>query len=140
MVFHIMGKKNGTTVGQNYSLFLKNRSTNRFVFLCHYCSWYLVSATGMNYHFHQRDWLPFLKETWRFVHAQSCLTLCNPLDYSPPGVSVHRLCQARLLEWVAISSSRGSFPPRYRIHISCIGRWILYHWATWEGQRNPGDI
>ena len=34
---------NGTTVGQNYSLFLKNRSTNRLVFLCHYCSWYSLS-------------------------------------------------------------------------------------------------
>ena len=66
----------------------------------------IVSATGINYHFHQRDWLPFLKETWRFVHAQSCLTLRNPMDYSPPGFSVHRLCQARILEWVAISSSR----------------------------------
>ena len=40
--------------------------------------------------------------------AQSCLTLCDPLDYSPPGSSVHGIFQARILEWVAISYSRGS--------------------------------
>ena len=40
--------------------------------------------------------------------AQSCLTLCDPTDYSPPGSSVHGILQARILEWVAIPSSRGS--------------------------------
>ena len=40
---------------------------------------------------------------------QSCLTLCHPIDCSPPGSSVHRIPQARMLEWVAMSSSRGSF-------------------------------
>ena len=40
------------------------------------------------------------------VHAQSCLTLCDPMDYSSPGSSVHGILQARILEWVAISSSR----------------------------------
>ena len=68
------------------------------------------------------------------VHAQSWLTLCNPMDYSPPGSSVHWIFQARVLEWVAISSSRGSSRPRDWTHviscISCIGRWILYH--TWK--------
>ena len=43
--------------------------------------------------------------------AQSCPTLCNPMDYSPPGSSVHGIFQARLLEWVAISSSRVSLDP-----------------------------
>ena len=43
--------------------------------------------------------------------AQSHLTLCNPLDCSPPGSSVHGIFQARILEWVAISSSRGSSDP-----------------------------
>ena len=43
--------------------------------------------------------------------------------------------QARILEWVAISSSRGSFSPRDWTHISCIGRRILYNWATWEASR-----
>ena len=49
------------------------------------------------------------------MHAklfQSCPTLCNPMDYSPPGSSVHGFLQARILEWVAMPSSRGSFGPR----------------------------
>ena len=43
--------------------------------------------------------------------AQSCLTLCDPVDYSPPGSSVHGILQARILEWVAISFSRESSCP-----------------------------
>ena len=39
---------------------------------------------------------------------QSCPTLCNPMDYSPPGFSVHGISQARTLEWVAMPSCRGS--------------------------------
>ena len=68
------------------------------------------------------------------VHAQSCLTLCDPTDCSPPGSSVHGIILARILEWVAISFFRGSSQPRDRAHISYgsyIARWILYHWATW---------
>ena len=67
--------------------------------------------------------------------AQSCLTLCDPRDSSPPGSSVHGIFQARVLKWVVISYSRRSSQPRDRTHfscISCIGRWFLYHWATWE--------
>ena len=41
------------------------------------------------------------------MHAQLCLILCNPMDCSPPGASGHGTFQARILEWVAISSSRG---------------------------------
>ena len=44
--------------------------------------------------------------------AQSCLTLGDPMNYSPPGSSVHRIFQARILEWVAMPSSRGSSWPR----------------------------
>ena len=54
---------------------------------------------------------------------------------SPPGSSVHGILQARILEWAAIPCSRGSLRPRDWAHVSCIsctGRWILYHWATWE--------
>ena len=52
--------------------------------------------------------------------AQSCLTLCDPMDYSPPGSSVHGISQARILEWVAISLSRGSSQPRDRTQVSRI--------------------
>ena len=60
---------------------------------------------------------------------QLCLTLFDHMDYNPPGSSVHEVLQARILEWVAISSSRGSSRPGDRTHISyvfCIGRQILY--------------
>ena len=56
--------------------------------------------------------------------------LSDSTDYSSPGSSVHGMFQARILEWVSISSSRGSSRPRDRTHISCIGRWVLYEWAT----------
>ena len=45
--------------------------------------------------------------------AQSCPTLCDPMDCNPPGSSVHGISQARILEWVASSFSRGSSQPRY---------------------------
>ena len=62
---------------------------------------------------------------------QSCLTLWYPMDCSLPGSSVHGILQARILEWVAMPSSRGSSQPRdrnYSSYIFCIGRQILYHW------------
>ena len=44
------------------------------------------------------------------LYAQLCLILCKPIDYSPPGSSVYAIFQARILEWVAICSSRGILP------------------------------
>ena len=69
------------------------------------------------------------------VCAQLCLILYNPRDCSPPGSSVPGILQARILEWVAISSSRRSSQSRDGTHvscISCIGRQILYLWVTRE--------
>ena len=51
--------------------------------------------------------------------AQSCLTLHHPMDCSLPGSSVHGVLQAKILEWVAISFSRGSSQPRDRTQVSC---------------------
>ena len=59
-----------------------------------------------------------------------CPTLCDPMNYNPPGSSVHGILQVRLLEWVAKPSSRGSSWPRDQTCSSCIGRQILYPWAT----------
>ena len=77
---------------------------------------------------------PSLVMRYRFcVCTQSCLTLWDPMDCSPPGSSVHGIFQERILEWVAISYSRASSWPRnwtWVSCISCIGREILYHWAT----------
>ena len=58
--------------------------------------------------------------------AQSCPTLCDPMDCSTPGSSVQGISQARILERVAISFSRGSSRPRDRTHVSCTGRRALY--------------
>ena len=71
------------------------------------------------------------------MHDQSCPILCEPMDCSPPGSSVHGILQARILEWVAISSSKGSSWSRDWTRVSCascIGRQVLYHWATREAQ------
>ena len=59
--------------------------------------------------------------------TKSCLILCDLMDSNPPGFSVHGSLQARKLEWVAISFSRGFSRPRDGPHISCVVRRILYH-------------
>ena len=67
--------------------------------------------------------------------GQSCLNLCDPKDCSPAGSSVHGISQTGILEWVAISSSRGSSRPRDRTCVSCIsftGGWAVHRGATWE--------
>ena len=61
---------------------------------------------------------------------QSCLTLCDPMDCSPPGSTVHGTVHARILEWVAMPSFRGSSQPRDQTFVSCvscIGTCVLYH-------------
>ena len=62
--------------------------------------------------------------------AQLCLTLRNPMDWSLPGFPVHGISQARILEWVAISFSRGSSAPRDGIWVSCIVDRLFPIWAT----------
>ena len=72
--------------------------------------------------------------TWWSEVAQLCLTLCNPMDYSLLRSSVHGIFQARVLEWVAISFSRGSSWPRDRTQVSRpVGRCFTV-WATREVQ------
>ena len=64
--------------------------------------------------------------------ARSCPTLCDPIDCSLPGSSVHGILQARILKWVVMPSSRGSSRPRGWIQVSCItGRFFTF-WATRE--------
>ena len=70
--------------------------------------------------------------SWEAMHAQLCLTLCNSMDCSPLGSSVHGILQARILEWVAIPFSRGSSQPRDQTQASCIAGRYLTTWATWE--------
>ena len=71
--------------------------------------------------FHTRDliYVPCIAAAAKSL--QSCPTLCDPIDGSPPGSSVPGILQARILEWVAISFS-----------VPCIGRQILNPWTNWE--------
>ena len=61
-----------------------------------------------------------------------CLTLCDPMDCSLPGSSVHGISQARILEWVAIPFPRGSSRSRDRTWVSCIAGGFFTNWATRE--------
>ena len=64
--------------------------------------------------------------------AQSCPTLCDPMDCSLPDSSVHGIFQAIVLEWIAISFSRGSSRPRYWTRVFCIVDRRFTVWATRE--------
>ena len=68
--------------------------------------------------------------------AQSCPTLCDPMDSSLLGSTVHGIFQARILEWAAISFFRGSSQPRDRTWVSCITDRRFTIWATWETQES----
>ena len=79
--------------------------------------------------------IPMIRRTWgaivhRVAKSQTrikWLSMHIGTDCSPPGSSVHGISQARILEWVVISFSRGSSQPRDQTHVSSIGRQILYH-------------
>ena len=85
--------------------------------------------------------LPRISEVkWSEV-AQSCPTLCNPMNWGSPGSSILGILQARILEWVAISFSRGTSQPRDQTHVSCIAGGRFNLWATREAQTflNPSQ-
>ena len=69
--------------------------------------------------------------------AQSCPTLCDPMDCGPPGSSVHGILQARILEWVAIPFSRRSFQFRDQTQVSHIASRFFTIWATQEAKQKP---
>ena len=81
----------------------------------------------------------FLPSSWKVKESESevaqlCLTLCNSMDCNPPGSSIHGILQARVLEWVAISFSRGSSQPRDRTWVSrIVGR----HFTVWATREVP---
>ena len=66
----------------------------------------------------------------KLLVTQSCPTLWGPMDCSPPGSSVHGILQPRILEWVAISFSRGSSQPKDWTRVSCIAGRLFSIWAT----------
>ena len=88
-------------------------------------------------HFRANRWKK-KKSVYACSVAQLCRTLCDPMDCNSPGSSVRGISQARILGWVAISYSRGYSRPRDWTCVSCIGRQILYHGATWEAKEEWG--
>ena len=72
--------------------------------------------------------------------TQSCLTICNPMDYSLPGFSVHEILQARILEWVVMLSSRGSSRPRDWTQAFCITGGFFTIWATREAYSSISSV
>ena len=73
--------------------------------------------------------LPRLSEKNLKSLTQSCPTLCNPVDCSPPGSSVHGILQARILEWVAIWFSKGSSWAKDWTWVSCVAGGFFTIWA-----------
>ena len=111
------------------------------------CVFFSIDSTGSGHHpemllsascrqqFIWEGWgVGVLREPGQFrkLVSQSCRTLCDPMDCSPPGSSVHGILQARMLEWVAILLSRGSSRPRDRTWFSCISGRFFTDWATRE--------
>ena len=76
-------------------------------------------------------WPPDVKGC-KVCQSPSRARLCDPMDCSPPGSSVQEVFQARMLEWVAISFSRGSFQPRDWTWVSCTAGRFFTDWATRE--------
>ena len=103
----------------------RRRSYSRSRSHSRYCWWLQVFKLAIN----------SLMNTCCLV-AKSCPTLCDPMDCSPPGFSVHGISQARIREWVAISFSKGSSQPRGSNLNLLHCKWILYHWPIWEAPKS----
>ena len=94
------------------------------------CTWHVVLKKLQNKNKKNNNYTAqlYLRLFWKLFYlvnqsesevAQSCPTLCSPMDCSPPGSSVHRIFQERVLEWVAISFSR-----RMIKHVKCLRPWL----------------
>ena len=89
-----------------------------------------------------QSWGPGHSSYWKWkvkvLVTQSCLTLGNPVNYSPPDSSVNAILQAKMLEWIVIPFSRGSSWPRDQTQVSCISGRFFTIWDTREAQKE-GD-
>ena len=91
-----------------------------------------VTVGFHDFHSNSFSFTPVSPYAIRVLVAQSCPTLCNARDCSPPGSSVHGILQARVLEWAAIPFSRGSSWPRNRTWVSYVAGRFFTVWATRE--------
>ena len=102
-------------------------NSDLFLFIC--------TATSLSIHLltdiqaGSMSWLLWSERKWKLL---SRAWLCNSMDYSLPGSSVHGILQARKLEWVAVPFSRGSSQPRSQTEVSCIAGSFFTSWVTRE--------
>ena len=75
----------------------------------------------------------------KVLGSQWCPSLCEPMDYRPPGSFLNGILQARILEWVAIPFSKESFQPRDQAQVSYIAGGFFSIWATREAQSRRGN-
>ena len=108
-------------------LFIQQIFIDHLLWNARYCSRYLRDRVNKIY-------IPIHTDMYFIIGSvtQSCPTLCDRMDYTLPGSSVHGFLQARILEWVAISYSRGSFQPRDWTQVSCLAGRFFTIWATRE--------
>ena len=119
-----------------------NKRVLNKVFGCSLRHW-----TGPIFSHYTLEWLYWLLKGFKHYHevkwsqvTKSCLTLCDPMDYSLLCSSVHGIFQARILEWIAISFSRESSWPKDRTQVShTVGRCFTV-WATGEVQTLSYDL
>ena len=94
--------------------------------MCSVCVYFIFVINSFYYilwkHWFMTDKKSFSTNSLKYAHAQLCLFVTPPMDCSPPDSSVHGIFQARILEWVATASSRGSSRPRDGTWVSCTGR------------------
>ena len=112
-------------------IILKKNRINRYIHICIYIFLYTKELFHTVIEAAKSVCCLQVEVKWTEV-AQSCLILCDPMDCSLPGSSVHGIFQAIVLEWVAISFSRGSSWPRDRTRVSCIVDRRFTVWATGE--------
>ena len=115
-------------------------SSVRGIFQAIVLEWIVISFSTGSSQPRDQNWVSSIVDRrftiWAMLVTQSCPTLCDLMDCSPPGSSLHEIFQARILEWVAISFSRGSSQPRDRTQVTCtVGRFFT-EWATREAQWN----
>ena len=108
------------------------REPEQTLLSCHCCSVPRLCPTLCHPMNCSTPGFPVIKWKWSHSVAQSCPTLCNLVDCSLPGSSLHGILQARVLEWVAISFSKGSSRPRDWTRVSRIASRSFNLWATRE--------
>ena len=88
-----------------------------------------IQASSFQPMLHSKDCAELCLKVKEIEVSQSCPTLCDPVDYSPPGSSIHGIFQARMLKWVAMPSCRGCSQPRDQTWVSCIEGRLFTVWT-----------